>query len=94
MQLGVLLKFDPVFDLANEAFKMLGEAFDLFRVFMQQRMNLAVMIEMNEFEIGGLDGLLAALAGGEHGFDGMAGESGFHIEPATVNGSADGAGIG
>ncbi len=67
--LGVGLKFDAVFDFADEAFKMLGEASDLFGMFMQKSVDLAVVIEMNEFEIGGLDGLFGALAGGEHGLN-------------------------
>jgi len=51
VRLGVVLEFDAVFDLADEAFEMLREAFDLFGMFMQESVNLAVVIEMNEFQI-------------------------------------------
>jgi len=44
VRLGVVLKLD-------EAFEMLREAFDLFGMFMQESVNLAVVIEMNEFQI-------------------------------------------
>ena len=51
MKLGVVLELDAIFDLADEAFKMLRETFDLFGMFMQKSVNLAVVIEMNEFQI-------------------------------------------
>ena len=38
--------------------------------------------------------MFGALAGGEHGVDRMTGESGFDVQPGSVNGATDSAGIG